>query len=188
MLIAALGLLLAALPATDPDLAQLNSPIYAVREKARDALRASFTPTDRTRWDALTTHLQQQKGATFPTVLAVCAGEGVSLPNFLTDLPPNFIGRYRLDACWMLQCDFRDDGLASVQLLERPRIIPQPPPANYTGLWRTYRENGALASQLYYSKGIRMGPLVDSPIYPTRANSPPAPDTIEPVIEYDPGQ
>jgi hypothetical protein len=71
--------------------------------------------------------------------------------------------------------------------MARPPILRLTPPENFTGLWRTYRENGDVVSQIYYSKGRAIGPLVDSPIYPV-SPQPSFPDLGDPVIEYDPAQ
>jgi len=190
MLVAALGLLLMGVPLSNSVAADLNSPIYAVREKARDTLRASFASSDHAKWDALVADLQRHQGDSPSDAASLCQQAGVTLPQFPGEAPPYFIARSRLDSCWMLECRFRDGKLGEAKLVSRAPILRLSPPGNFTGLWRTYRENGDLVDQIYYSKGKAIGPLVDSPVLPAAPISPgaPVPDVPPPVIEYAPAK
>jgi hypothetical protein len=192
MLAAVIGLILTSMPLSDKVLADLNSPIYAVRERARDVLRASFVPSDRKQWDALSEDLQREIGHSSKEVFAVCARDDAALPNFSEDLPQGLSTyhlRARLDSSWVLECRFRDDQLQEAKLMVRPDPIKTVPPDSYTGLWLTYRENGDIESQIYYSKGRALGPLTDSPIYPVAPlgeHHAPVPTLPEPEVDYDP--
>jgi hypothetical protein len=160
MLLAALGLLLATLPVNDQILADLNSPNYAVRDKARDALRASFVPTDRTKWDSLHAMLVQSKGKN-STDIAIVLHDKLGAYTDTVRFGRFSISWTQLDDDWALECIFEEDSLVDVRLLLQPQVVNSQPPPGYTGIWRVYRMDGSLASDSYYMHGIRGGPLGD---------------------------
>lgn len=160
MLAIAMGLLVAALPAGDSVKADLNSPVYAVREKARGALRASFVPTDRTKWNGLEELLARANGKPAKEIApTVSASFGVQIP--LGDIAAPCTWRHRLDRDWVLVCTFDQGILTSARLLLQPPPVNGDPPPNYTGLWRVFLEDGSLKSSSYYIQGKPAGPLGD---------------------------
>jgi hypothetical protein len=172
MLVAALGLLLVGAPLSDSIMADLESPIYAVREKARDVLRASFVPTDRTKWDGLAAMLKEAKGKSSREIVAAVSQDfGVQID--LVYLGDVSLSHTRLDRDWVLDCRFEDDLLVEARLLLQPPEVNPDPPLNYTGVWRVYGEDGSLESEFYYMHGKPSGPMGDDG---TSKLPPPAPE------------
>ncbi|HEX4141306.1 MAG TPA: hypothetical protein VHY09_13230 [Candidatus Methylacidiphilales bacterium] len=161
MLVPALGLFLLGVPLNDSLKGDLNSPVYAVREKAREALHASFVPTDHTRWNGLRALLAGAKGKPAADVAAAAKEDfGVVINTLAEDWA--YTSHCRLDADWVIECHFDGGVLVDARLLLQPPDINPAPPLGYTGLWRVYRQDGSVDSATYYMHGKPGGPLNDS--------------------------
>ena len=157
MLVATLGLLLMGTPLDKSVLPDLNSPIYAVREKARKALHASFVATDRTKWNGLRALLVQGEGKSANEIIAAASEDfGVKI-----EIEPEGYSCTRLDRDWVLNCSYSKGTLVDARLKLEPPIVTPNPPADYTGVWRSYREDGSIESETYYMHGKPGGPLND---------------------------
>jgi len=159
VLLASLATLLMGLPISDAIKQDLNSPIYAIREKACAQLRSSYVSTVPDRHDELQKSLHLVKGETFEEVAASCQKAAIPFPG--QDTRPSFNISYALDPCVTVTWVFSNRILIDFAIVSAPPVIPNTPPTNYTGLWRTYRENGEKVSEIYYSNGRRLGPLSD---------------------------
>jgi hypothetical protein len=159
MLVTVLGTLLLAGTVSDSVKADLNSPIYAVREKARDALLSAFVPTPRNKWDALVGSMDLQTGGPAADVQQACRAHGIPLQTINTEAP--YTTRVRLDRCWVLVCHLWHNELETFYVACEPVAVSSGPPPGFTGLWRIYCENGALLSETNYAHGLATGPLGD---------------------------
>jgi len=152
-------LLFLAMPVNPSVLKDLNSPEFAVRDRARETLRASFQATSANRWNELKDSLRLKKGEPAAQVADICRQVGITLNVLEND--GTYSSHVRLDSSWMLICSFHDGLLEDFTISMSPPIILNEPPPLYSGLWRTYRENGELVSADYYVRGIKAGPLSD---------------------------
>jgi hypothetical protein len=161
------AMLLMAMPVDPSVLQDLNSPVYAVREKARETLRANFHQTAPEAWKELVDSLHLHKGESVSQVTRDCDANGI--PLFLFQEDGTVTSHLHVDEGWALVCDVRGDVLETFSLSQTPSgiannlppVLRNDPPPHFTGLWRTYREDGQRVSEIYYVSGIRGGPLSD---------------------------
>jgi hypothetical protein len=137
----------------------LNSPQYAVREKARETLRINFHQTTLETWKELVGSLHLHKGEPASQVIIDCRAH--DLPLLVLQDDGTYISQVHFDSSWSLLCSFRDGVLGDFTFSLAPPILKNDPPANFNGVWRIYREDGQRVSDDYYVNGVRAGPLSD---------------------------
>lgn len=133
---------------------ELASPDQAVRDRAAEHLRATWTPPPREAWDALagSTHERDTKQSVVDKVPVEAGGGGGS--GGISGMT------WQLDDGWALACSF----WVKTWTLRYPctvepsvRIVWVEPPAGFTGTWTTYHANGQPFRRAAYRDGQHDG-------------------------------
>jgi len=131
-----------------PVFQDLASPNPEIRAHAAAEIKASklYRPTDDDPWQHAKSHLK--KGESIDSVLDLFRKAGaVDVPASAKEMPPTCDYGFQLDDGWMLEIYYKDYTLLEWHLLEAPRLVEVPPPANYTGIWVVYHLDGMAARE-----------------------------------------
>jgi hypothetical protein len=140
----------------------LGSSSSEVRARAAQMIRDNhlYRPTLRAPWDELAQSFRKgEEGGDFLKSLQEKGACLLVTPDDFKPghLPPSAVMTLPLDDSWSVESVFANYQLLAWKLIERPKEIFVPPPAGYTGRWRTYRINGEGISH-YYLRGLYVGP------------------------------
>lgn len=151
----------------------LASPSQDARDAAAKIVRETYAPPSRTSWDFFLKALKL--GTSQAAVEKQLESSNFASAGELGG-PGGVQKWYRLDDLWLLGCSFTNTmsgltnrALAEVDFKEQMRDIWVQPPANFTGIWRTYWVNGQPNNEFHYTNGRPAG--IFTSFYPTGSKS-----------------
>ena len=139
-------------------LADIASPVQAIRDNAAKEIRMTFQPTPESKWKPIIAKIEkgQSKTDVLEFLRPFNISEGIGFGG-----GGSYSESYRLDNEWSLTCWYVNDSdtLIDRRLSQHMKDIWVEPPAQYSGKWIVYFVNGHISHEINYKDGKYFGEL-----------------------------